>query len=131
MAASSFDLVTLTCGDPRFLAKFWCAALDLVIGEDEDDGRWLMLSDQRGGRRLGLQRTVGAPAEATPRMHLDLRCRASAFDSELIRFQQLGARLVEPSRLEPYGCIANLIDPAGHPFDLCAYDDPEPGFENP
>ncbi len=33
----------------------------------------------------------------------------------------LGARLVAPPRREPYGSIANLCDPDGNPFDLCAY----------
>lgn len=127
MAATTFDLVTLNCDEPRLLAEFWCAALDLVIGEDEDDGRWLMLSDASGERRLGLQRTSGNVADPRPRMHLDLRCPTPVFDAELTRLQSLGARSVEPPRTEPYGRIANLMDPAGHAFDLCAYDAQELG----
>lgn len=126
MTASSFDLVTLNCEEPRSLAVFWCAALDLVVGEDEDDGRWLMLADTKGVRCLGLQRTIDGSAEPTSRMHLDLRCPSAAFDAELTRLEILGARLLTAPRSEPYGRIANLVDPANHLFDLCAYHDIAP-----
>lgn len=125
--ATHFDLVTLNCADPRSLAVFWCAALDLVVTEDEDDGRWLVLSDAESTRRLGLQSTDDEQWPQvrhlfSSRVHLDLRCTTEEFDSELDRLQTLGARLVDRVRSEPYGRIANLTDPAGHPFDLCAYD---------
>ena len=54
-------------------------------------------------------------------VHLDLACDPGDFDDELARLTALGARVVEPVRVEPYGCIANLVDPDGNPFDLCAY----------
>jgi predicted enzyme related to lactoylglutathione lyase len=40
---------------------------------------------------------------------------------ELERLVGLGARLATPARREPYGSIANLVDPDGNPFDVCAY----------
>ncbi len=125
--ATQFDLVTLNCADPRALARFWCGALDLHVTEDEDDGRWLVLSDADANRRLGLQGTDDEErplvrAVVVTRVHLDLRCTVEEFDGELTRLQMLGARLVGPVRTEPYGRIANLADPADHPFDLCAYD---------
>lgn len=124
--ATQFDLVTLNCADPRALAVFWCAALGLVVTEDEDDGRWLVLSDADNNRRLGVQRTDD---ELRPhishllstRIHLDLRCTLEEFDAELARLQRLGARVVDRVRTESYGRIANMTDPAYHPFDLCAY----------
>ncbi len=124
--ATQFDLVTLNCADPRSLARFWCAALDLHVTEDEDNGRWLVLSGADSIRRLGLQRTDD---ELQPRIshlfsariHLDLRCTTQQFDAELARLQTLGARLVDRVRTESYGRIANMTDPANHPFDLCAY----------
>lgn len=126
MVATQFDLVTLNCADPRALAVFWCAVLGLVVTEDEDDGRWLVLSDAEANRRLGLQRTDDEQRPHishlfSARIHLDLRCSVHAFDAELDRLQSLGARVVDGVRTEPYGRIANLVDPAWHPFDLCAY----------
>ncbi len=123
---SQFDLVTLNCADPRSLAGFWCAALDLHVTEDEDDGRWLVLSDAWSNRRLGLQRTQDEQRSSVrhlypSRAHLDVRCRIEEFDTELARLQTLGAHLLDRARTEPYGRIANLTDPSAHPFDLCAY----------
>jgi hypothetical protein len=121
---ASFDLVTLNCANPRSLAVFWCAALDLHVTEDEDDGRWLVLSDASSNRRLGLQRTDDEQrlhVLARTRIHLDLRCGTAEFDAEVDRLQSLGARLVDRVRSEPYGSIANFVDPADHPFDICAY----------
>ena len=59
--------------------------------------------------------------------HVPGRCTSiwpvhrAEFDAELERLVGLGATLVEPPRREPYGSIANLADPDGNPFDLCAY----------
>lgn len=114
---SSFDLVTLDTPSPRYSAAFWCRALALTVSLDEDDGRWVVLSDGDGARRVGLQRGVVRSGS----VHLDLTCPIDEFDHELARLQQLGARLVSPARTEPYGRIANLTDPDGIPFDLCAY----------
>jgi catechol 2,3-dioxygenase-like lactoylglutathione lyase family enzyme len=117
---TSFDLVTINCPDPRTAASFWCAALGLLVVEDEDDGRWLVLAEVSGLRRIGLQRSAPAAAQQE-RMHLDLRCELHEFDSELRRLIALGSLLLTPDRLEPYGRIANLAALDGTPFDLCAY----------
>lgn len=112
-----FDLVTLDSPNTDALAAFWAAALDLVESEREDIDRWIVLSDRDGVRRIGIQRGETRPGSA----HLDLACEPDAFDDESARLIALGARLVEPVRVEPYGAIANLCDPDGNPFDLCAY----------
>ena len=115
--AMEFDLVTLDAPDPRRLADFWAAVLDLVVTEDEDDGRWIVLSSHEGERRLGIQRGESRPGT----VHLDLRCERGAFDAAVERAVDLGATLLAPPRHEPYGAIANLADPDGNPFDVCAY----------
>jgi predicted enzyme related to lactoylglutathione lyase len=112
-----FDLVTIDTPDPRRVAVFWCAALELSVVEDEDDGRWLVLADSAGARRIGLQRGVHRAGG----VHLDLVCEVDDFASERARLIELGAGEVSPSRNEPYGSIANLADPDGNLFDLCAY----------
>lgn len=112
-----FDLVTLDVAEPDRMARFWSDALALVETEREDGDRWIVLSSQDGVRRLGLQR--GRPRPGS--VHLDLACEAAEFDAELERLVALGAIVVAPVRREPYGAIANLADPEGNPFDLCAY----------
>lgn len=110
-----FDLVTIDTPHPDELARFWCAALGLHELEREDGDRWLVLGD--GMRRIGLQRG----AHRGGGVHLDLACDPSCFDEEVARLASLGARLLVPVRAEPYGSIANMADPDGNPFDLCAY----------
>lgn len=115
--AARFDLVTLDVPDPDRSATFWQLLLGLEIGEREDEGRWVCLHDDTGVRRVGLQRGAVRPGG----IHLDLACAPDEFESELQRFQDLGAVLLAPVRHESYGSIANLRDPDGHVFDLCAY----------
>ena len=116
---TAFDLVTLDSPAPDHAARFWSAALGLHETEREDADRWIVLSDENGTRRIGIQR--GECRRGS--VHLDLRCSPDEFDGELTRLEALGARLVQPPRREPYGAIANLADPDGTPFDLCAYAD--------
>ena len=116
--ASRFDLVTIDTPGPDRLASFWSEALDLHEVEREDGDRWLVLADSTGVRRLGLQRGTHRPGC----IHLDLVCNPEEFDAEAERLVDAGARLVHPVRTEPYGSIANLADPDGNLFDLCAYN---------
>lgn len=113
----TFDLTTLDVPHPDRSAQFWCDVLTLTVIEREDEGRWLCLADPAGVRRLGLQRGVVRVGG----VHLDLRCALADFDDELQRLLARGARLAAPVRVEPYGTIANLVDPDGYVFDLCAY----------
>lgn len=115
--AARWDLVTLDSPDTDGAARFWCAALALVECEREDEGRWIVLCDGDGVRRIGLQR--GPSRHGT--VHLDLACDPGEFTGELARLIALGATLLAAPRQEPYGAIANLTDPDGNAFDLCAY----------
>ena len=115
--ASHFDLVTFDSPDPDEAATFWAAALALVETEREDGDRWIVLVDVMGVRRIGLQRGPVRPGT----VHLDLSCGPEEFSDEVSRLLCLGAQLVSPARIEPYGSIANLVDPDGNLFDLCAY----------
>lgn len=115
--AASFDLVTLDVPRPDDAARFWCAALALHETEREDGDRWIVLSSAEGVRRIGLQRGPARPGG----VHLDLVCPPSDFDGEVARLLALGCALAAPVRVEPYGSIANLLDPDGYAVDLCAY----------
>jgi catechol 2,3-dioxygenase-like lactoylglutathione lyase family enzyme len=112
-----FDLVTVDSADTDAIARFWTVAAHLHEIEREDVDRWIVLADGDGVRRLGIQRGVTRSGS----IHLDLACDLASFDDELTRLVGLGARLVGEARREPYGSIANLADPDGNPFDLCAY----------
>ena len=117
--ASGFDLVTIDTFDTHRLAVFWCAALGLVETQREDGDRWIVLSEADGTRRIGLQRGPHRPGG----MHFDLACEAGEFAAERLRLFALGATELAPPRSESYGSIANLADPDGNAFDLCAYAD--------
>ena len=112
----AFDLVTFDAPDTGRLAEFWSAALGLSEVEREDGDRWVVLGDPDGMRRICLQRGTAAPGT----VHLDLACRPTEFEHELDRLVGLGAAIVDV-RTEPYGRIANLTDPVGYTFDVCAY----------
>jgi len=112
-----FDLVTFDSPATDALAAFWSAALDLHEVEREDGDRWIVLADAAGRRRIGLQ--LGARCAGS--VHLDLSCAIAEFEIELARIVALGAVQIGDARREPYGSIANLVDPDGNPFDLCAY----------
>ena len=112
-----FDLVTFDSPDTDASASFWSAALDLHEVEREDGDRWIVLADAQGRRRIGVQRGVTRPGS----VHLDVACEPASFEHELVRITGLGAVLLDEPRREPYGSIANLADPDGNPFDLCAY----------
>lgn len=114
---ATFDLVTIDGPDTERLARFWTAALSLHETEREDGDRWIVLSDDAGVRRIGLQRGPHRPGG----MHLDLRCDPDEIEVERRRLLTLGATEVGPLRTEPYGMLVNLADPDGNPFDLCAY----------
>jgi predicted enzyme related to lactoylglutathione lyase len=117
MPTTRFDLVTIDAADTDAIAAFWSAALDLHEVEREDGNRWIVLADAEERRRMGVQFGVPRPGS----MHLDVVCDLGDFESELARIVQLGAVALGPPRSEPYGSIANLADPDGNPFDLCAY----------
>jgi catechol 2,3-dioxygenase-like lactoylglutathione lyase family enzyme len=112
-----FDLVTFDSPDTEASARFWSRAADLHEVEREDAGRWIVLADATGLRRLGIQR--GATRSGS--IHLDLSCESESFDDEVVRLTGLGAQLLGGPRVEPYGSIANFADPDGNLFDLCAY----------
>lgn len=114
---AAFDLVTLDVPRPDTSARFWCAALGLHETEREEGDRWIALSSADGTRRIGLQRGAARPGG----VHLDLVCSLVEFGAEVARLVALGCTLVTPARAEPYGSIANLVDPDGYAVDLCAY----------
>ena len=121
-ASVEFDLVTVDASDTEALSRFWAIACGLHEVEREDAGRWIVLAGPDGQRRMGFQRATALSASVdNSRIHLDLSCAPTDFELAVERLLLAGARLLRPLRTEPYGAIANLVDPEGNVFDLCAY----------
>ncbi len=125
---SMFDLVTVDAADSELVAGFWAAALLLVEVQREDNGRWIVLADATGMRRIGVQRITDLGVASAcwdgadkPRLHLDVACAPAEFDAEVERLLLLGAIQLRLPRHEDYGAIATMTDVEGNVFDLCAY----------
>lgn len=127
-----FDLVTVDAHNSVELASFWANALRLRELETEEDadgpGRWIVLGDADGTRRLGVQRIAGLRHASSAidgpqksRWHLDVVCDIDEIETEIERLVAVGACIVRAVRREVYGAIATLVDPEGNIFDVCAY----------
>ncbi len=105
---------------PRAVA-FWTAALELVAADEWRTEDWTTLRHADGsGRALGLQRSEG-PAEAYPRVHLDLVTDSTAEqDAEIERLVGLGAARLDWTSYPPDPDFVVLADPDGNPF--CVVD---------
>jgi catechol 2,3-dioxygenase-like lactoylglutathione lyase family enzyme len=105
---------------PRAVA-FWTAALDLVVAREWESETWRTLDHADGsGRALGLMRSE-SPAEARPRLHLDLFTDTEQEQqAEVRRLIGLGAQAVEWDLYPPDPDFVVLADPDGNLF--CVVD---------
>jgi hypothetical protein len=87
--ALRWQCLVVDCRDPELVARFWSAALDLPLQEDEDeDGEWWMEPGD-GSPDILFQR-VPEPKAVKNRLHLDLRPDDQL--AEVARLIGLGAR---------------------------------------
>ncbi|MEV0055619.1 VOC family protein [Saccharopolyspora shandongensis] len=102
-------------------AAFWTSALDLVATEEWASEAWRTLNYADGsGRALGLQRSE-SPAEARPRIHLDLFVDTTAEqEAEVERLVRLGANRLAWDLYPPNPDFVVLADPDGNAF--CVVD---------
>lgn len=100
---------------------FWTAALGLVDSGEWRSEDWRTLHYPDGhGRALGLQRSE-SPAEAHPRVHLDLFVDTAAEqEAEVSRLEALGADRLEWKLYPPEPDFVVLGDPDGNA--LCVVD---------
>ncbi|APY89899.1 VOC family protein [Streptomyces alfalfae] len=100
---------------------FWTAALDLMATQEWESDTWRTLDHADGsGRALALMRS-DSPAEARPRLHLDLFTdSAQEQQVEVRRLIGLGARAVEWDLYPPDPDFVVLADPDGNLF--CVVD---------
>lgn len=116
-AIATFSAIALDCREPRKLAEFYSAILDIPITRDEPDWVQMEVAD---GVYLAFQL---APDHEPPRwpsaehpqqMHLDLD--VPDLDAAEAAAIAAGARKHEH---QPGETFRVFLDPAGHPFCLC------------
>ncbi|MFC0601414.1 VOC family protein [Streptomyces palmae] len=123
MAIATLGVTVLDCPDPRALAEFYAKVLGGTVQVDSED--WVEVIGERG-RVLAFQL---APGHVPPRwpsddgsqqFHLDFNVPTARLDEAEREVLALGAKLVEGDE----GGTRNwrvYLDPAGHPFCLCAH----------
>lgn len=124
---SRFTELGIDCADPRRLARFWCAVLDYVVqDEDEDEGTvtigFPVVSDgvpQRGPVAPTLTFAQVPEGKAGKnRVHIDVTPAGGDQYEEVRRLLGLGARRVDVGQGdESWGVLA---DPEGNEFCVLA-----------
>lgn len=102
---------------PDDLARFWCAALDYVILDREEDGS-LEIGPSSGFG--GPQPTIvlsksDDPTQHRGRLHFDLNAMASTQEEEIQRLRELGATDLDVGQSGDEGWVV-LQDPEGNAF---------------
>lgn len=118
-AIAKLGAIVLDCREPATVAAFYSAVLDVPIERTVDD--WVQLADHAGGAALAFQLAPDhvppewPGAEHPQQFHLDLE--VTDLDAAEEQVLALGARRHEH---QPGKTFRVFLDPAGHPFCLCA-----------
>ncbi|MGW5362342.1 VOC family protein [Actinopolymorpha pittospori] len=114
----TLETVVLDCPDPRSLGEFYAA---IVGGKlDADDPDWTTLRDDSGAV-ISFQRAqewappIWPGADRPQQAHIDIT--VADLDAAEAQVLALGARKHEH---QPGTSFRVFLDPAGHPFCLCA-----------
>jgi catechol 2,3-dioxygenase-like lactoylglutathione lyase family enzyme len=120
VAIARFPVVAIDCPDPGELARFYAAVLDWFVHVD-DDGTWAHIRHPNGIAAIAFQRVEEYrppdwPGQQHPQqMHLDVD--VDDLDEGEAAVLALGAVKHEH---QPGTTFRVFLDPAGHPFCLCA-----------
>lgn len=118
MPIARTPVTVLDCPVPEEMARFYSAVLSWDIVQSDDD-MWFIRADY--GDALGFQKVAdfrppGWPGQVVPQqMHLDLV--VDDLDDAEAAVVALGATKHEH---QPGTTFRVFLDPAGHPFCLCA-----------
>ena len=118
MAIARFPVVVLDCPDPKTLADFYGALLDWKV-QQKDPGWASVRADY--GDSIEFQKVEGYTAPEWPgqqvpqQMHIDVV--VDDLDAGEAAVLELGATKHEH---QPGTTFRVFLDPAGHPFCLCA-----------
>ena len=110
-------MVVMGAADMGRAVRFWGAALGYEVREGGAGADWSSLTPAGGlGTGIGLQRSDG-PADAYPRVHLDLYAASAAEQAaEVQRLVGLGAEKVDWDRYPGDPDFVVLADPEGNRF---------------
>jgi predicted enzyme related to lactoylglutathione lyase len=113
----SIGMVVMGAADMGRAVRFWGAALGYEVREGGAGADWSSLTPAGGlGTGIGLQRS-DRPAEAYPRVHLDLyAANAAEQAAEVQRLVGLGAEKVDWDRYPGDPDFVVLADPEGNRF---------------
>lgn len=120
MAIARFPVVAIDCPDPATLARFYGAILDWPVDVD-DDGGWADIRHPDNTAMISFQRVADYQPPDWPRqdvpqqMHLDVE--VDDLDEGEAAVVALGAVRHDH---QPGETFRVFLDPAGHPFCLCA-----------
>jgi predicted enzyme related to lactoylglutathione lyase len=117
MAIARFPTVVLDCPDPAALATFYGAMLDWKVEVSDD---WADIKadygDSIGFQKVDDYRAPDWPGQDLPQqMHIDVN--VEDLDTAEKAVLELGATKHEH---QPGTTFRVFLDPAGHPFCLCA-----------
>lgn len=121
MAIATMGVTVLDTPDPAALARFYAGALGWQV---DGEGDWVELVGPNG-RQLAFQKAPGLvppqwpSAEHSQQLHLDLDVPKDRMDEAEQEVLELGARLVQGDDGGKRD-FRVYLDPAGHPFCLCA-----------
>jgi hypothetical protein len=110
------EKTVVECPEPRVLADFYAALLEMLVLEERDD--WVVIGREPGMRELAFMRPDDWQPVATwpggaPRLHLDLHVD----DVEAATTEAL-ARGATRAPGAPETGYRVFLDPVGHPFCL-------------
>ena len=118
MAIARLPVVVLDCPDPPALAAFYSALLDWNIEHTDDDTCFIQADygDALGFQRVDDYRRAQWPSQDMPQqMHIDV----SVDDLDVAEAAVLALGAVK-HEYQPGTTFRVFLDPAGHPFCLCA-----------
>ena len=113
----SIGMVVMGAADMGRAVRFWAAALGYEVREGGAGADWTSLTPAGGlGTGIGLQRS-GTPADAHPRVHLDLYAADAAEQAaEVQRLVSIGAERVDWDLYPDDPDFVVLADPEGNRF---------------
>ncbi len=119
-AIARLGWTAIDCPDPVALAAFYSAITGWPVDDDISDDEWIQLASDAGAT-IAFQRVDGYRAPAWPgqehpqQEHLDFE--VDDLDTAEASVLALGAR---KHAVQPGTSFRVYLDPAGHPFCLCA-----------
>ncbi len=113
--ANRITSLCIDATDAEALATFWCAVLDWLVIERDDDAVRIGPSEQAAWF-IDFLTVPDGPKTSKNRLHLDINATDRDQAEELERLLQLGARPVDVGQGNPTWHV--LADPEGNEFCL-------------